>query len=325
MAVVPGAGLTQPPVSLLNTANAFTQKYFVPALIDGFAQPSPSWWRLTRKGRKIYGGAIVYPVVTAEEMTGGAYWGAQVLDTNVVDSVKPAEWEWKFYYQTITIPYTDVILNSGKTGVIDLIKAKEQIAMMSMLQKLSRALYGTSPQNTSNDLDSLVAAVATQNNTYAGIARDTSTNNFWNPQLSTSFGVISLQNLQTAYGTATFGNEEPDTILMTQSLFNKFWGLNVANIRYPDPDQETIRAGFRRHMVFNNAVVLHDYFVPSGDIFMLNTKYIDSCFHEDDYFVVDPFVKPSNQRVLVSGIYVTMNLKVFNPRMQLGITGATGA
>lgn len=323
MAVTPGSALAQPPVSLLNTANAFTQKYFVPALIDGFALPSPSWWRLTRKGRKISGGAIVYPVVTAEEMTGGAYWGAQVLDTNVVDSVRPAEWEWKFYYQTISIPYTDVILNSGKTGVIDLIKAKEQIAMMSLLQKLSRALYHTSPQNTANDLDDLVAAVATTNNTYAGIDRTSAT--FWQPSVSGTFGVISLQNLQNAYGDVTFGNEEPDTILMTQTLFNKFWGLNVSQIRYPDPDQETIRAGFRRHMVFNNAVVLHDGFVPAQTIFMLNTKYIDVCFHEDDYFVVDPFVKPSNQRILVSGIYVTLNLKVFNPRMQKALTGALGS
>lgn len=321
MASTPGAALSQPPLSLLNTANAFTQKYFVPALIDGFAQPSPSWWRLTRKGRKISGGAIVYPVVAEEEMTGGAYWGAQVLDTTVVDSVRPAQWEWKFYYQSIVIPYTDVILNSGKTGVVDLIKAKEQIAMMSFLQKLSRGLYGVAPQNTANDLDSLVAAVATQNNVYAGI--DRSSASFWNPSLSTSFGSITLANLQGAYGDVTFGNEEPDTILMTQALFNKFWGLNVAQIRYPDPDQETIRAGFRRHLVFNNAVVLHDFFVPSGDIFMLNTKYIDVCFHEDDYFVVDPFVKPTNQRILVSGIYVTLNLKVFNPRMQKGITGAS--
>lgn len=74
----PGAALSQPPFALLNTANAFSQKYFRKVLVDAWAKPSPAWWRLTKKGQKISGGAIVYPVSTAEEMTGGAYWGAQV-------------------------------------------------------------------------------------------------------------------------------------------------------------------------------------------------------------------------------------------------------
>jgi hypothetical protein len=317
-----GVGLSTPPLSLLKTADAFTQKYFVPVLSDAVFKPSPTYWRLTRKGRKIHGGAIVVPVVFKEEDSGGAYWGAQVLDTTVTDSVQPAQWEWKQYYQSIVIPYTDVILNSGPTGVLDLIKVKEEIAMGSLLQKLSRAIYKTSPQNTSIDLDSLNDAVAADTNVYAGIDRNAAGNSFWKPVVDATAEAISLAAFQRVYGKATFGNEEPDTILTTQAGFDAFHQLLVANIRYPDPDEETTRAGFRRNLVYNNAVVLHDQFVAGG-MYFLNSKYIDMCFHESDYFVVDPFLKPSNQRILVSGIYVTGNLKVWNPRMQAAHTGFT--
>jgi hypothetical protein len=318
-----GASQAQPPFELINTADAFTQKYFAPYMIDAVFKPSPTWWRITRKGRKLHGGALVHPVIAQEETTGGAYWGAQLLDTSMVDSVRPAQWEWRHYYQAVVIPYTDVILNAGPTGAVDLIKSKEEIAMSSLLQKLSRALFDVSPQNTALDLDSLEDAVASTSNTYAGIAR--SGNTFWQPAVDSTAEAVSLAAMQDVYGSVTVGNEEPDTIITTQAGFNAYWTLLQANIRYPDPDQETIRAGFRRHLMFNNAVVLHDSFSPANRMYFLNTKYIWTAFHPNDYFVVEPFVRPTNQRVLVSGIYVTMQLQVVNPRMQATHTGFTNA
>ena len=133
-----GVGVSQPPIVLTNTANAISQKYFAPILADQIFRPSPTWWRMTRLGKKLQGGSsIVWPVVFQEETPGGAYWGTQILDTSAVDSIQPAELQWKFYDQPITIPYTDVLLNRGATAVVDLVKAKEETAMASLLQKLA--------------------------------------------------------------------------------------------------------------------------------------------------------------------------------------------
>jgi len=326
-----GVSVSQPPVTLINTANAVSQKHFRPILVDAWAHPSPSWWRMTRLGQQIKGGAaIVVPVAFTEELTGGAYWGANLLDTSLVDSVQPAEWQWKHYYQSIVIPTTDILFNSGPGQVLDLIKLKEETAMAALLQKLSRALYHVAPQNTTLDLDDLVSAVVTTTNTYGGINRSSAGNTFWisggnnNAGPTTLSANLSLAAMMTEYGKITFGNEEPDTILTTQNGWNAFWNLLVGDIRY-DRDEETTRAGFKRHLVFNNAVVLSDFFVPAGDMFLLNTKYICVYFLDRDYFVIDPFVKPSNQRVIVSGIYVTMNLVVKNPRMQSAIISISNA
>lgn len=74
-----GVSLSQPPVTLINTANAITQKYFVPVISDNIFLPSPAWWRITRLGRKLRGGgAISMPIGFMEETSGGAYWGAQI-------------------------------------------------------------------------------------------------------------------------------------------------------------------------------------------------------------------------------------------------------
>jgi hypothetical protein len=242
-----------------------------------------------------------------------------------VDSVQPAELQWKFYDQPITIPYTDVLLNRGPGAVVDLVKAKEETAMASLLQKLSRAIWGTAPQNTSLDLDSLPSAVSTSTNTYAGINR--SSNAWWkaggaNAGSRTATGNLVLSDMMASYGDVTFGNEEPDTIIATQLGFNAYWNLLVGNIRYMR-DEDTTRAGFKRHLMFNNSVVLHDTFATALTMTFLNTKYIYPCFHTDDYFTVDPFLRPSNQRILSSFIWVTLNLKVISPRMHQTLTSIT--
>jgi hypothetical protein len=46
-------------------------------------------------------------------------------------------------------------------------------------------------------------------------------------------------------------------------------------------------------------------------------------FHEADYFNVDPFIKPSNQRVLVSTMYLTWQFSCISPRMQIKIINIT--
>ena len=72
-----GTQLSSPPITLVNMANAMTRKYLAPYLTDAVFLPSPFFWRLTRHGRRIHGGAIVWPVINQEELTGGAYWGTQ--------------------------------------------------------------------------------------------------------------------------------------------------------------------------------------------------------------------------------------------------------
>lgn len=319
-----GAQLFQPPVTLVNTMNGITQKYFAPDLVDTVGKPSPTFWRATRQGRKVTGGAgFVWSLISSEETSGGAYYGTQILDTSLSDSAQPAELVPRFYYQSIVIPTTDLDMNAGPQAVVSLVKAKEEIAMMSLLQKLARAIYGTAPQNTSIDIDSLVTALGASG-TYA---QNTLSSSYWlcnglaGP--TNVAGTLSLSAIQTGYGQATFGNEEPDTIITTQAGFNAYIALLTSNQRYFD--EETTRAGFKNHLMYNSAVVLHDQFTPSGEMEILTSKYFNPLFLDTNNFRVRPFVMPSVQEIIVSRITVGWNLKFDTLRQHSRLTGITNA
>src|SRR6267142_1910672 len=329
---VVGMGLSNPPVTLINTMNAITSKYIVPTLGDVVFIPSPAFWALTREGKKFAGGELVYPEVTQEEMTGGAYFGDQLLDTAVVDSVVPANQLWRFYRQSLSVPITDIILNRGGSGGLDLLKTKFEIASASFLQKLCRALWGTSPQNTTLDIDSIPSWVVSATNTMAGINRNLAANAFWKPQANVALGgTITPAQVETGYQNTVFGYDEPDTLLMTNACYaffkNNFLATasNAAGIiRSVDnmQDKQAVQGGIRYHFLFNNAVVIPDRFNTATVAHLLNSKYIYPVFHEADYFTVDPFIKPSNQRVLVSSMYMAWQLICRSPRMNLAYTGA---
>lgn len=317
-----GTGIESPSAQLINTLSATTQKYIIPALGDNIFKPSPTFWALTRRGKRFSGGELVYPEINQEETTGGAYYGDQLLNTAVVDSVSPANQKWRFYYQSVSIPVTDIIMNKGAAGSLNILKLKFQIASGSFLQKLCRALYDVSPQNTSLDIDSLVDWVKSTTNTVAGI--DRTANTWWKPAANVSGGGVALtpSKAEEAYQSVVYGYDEPDCLFMNNTEFKGF-KMNFTTLnRFGEnlQDKEAVQAGFRYHFLFNNAVVLADRFVPTGEAYMLNSKYIFPVFHEADYFKTDPWVKPSNQRVVVSNLYLTKQLVCLSPRMQVAIT-----
>ena len=317
-----GSGLSQPPVSLINTGNSITRKYFTPLLPDSIFKPSPVWWTITRLGKKLRGGgSIVWPNITSEETTGGAYWGVQMLDTQPTDSIQPLEIQWKAYQQAIVIPVLDTLMNEGEGEVISLVKSKDETAMGSLLQKLSRAAQGVSPQNTSIDLDSIPAALGALAGSYAGLtlADPWACNGGLGPS---SGGAVDFANMMSDYMAASQGNEQPDRIFMTANGYTAFWGLLTQQQRQIE-DSETIRAGFKMHFMFNNAVVMWDGFVPSGEIQVFTSKYFRPVFHAKDYFTVDPFIQPTNQRVIISRIYVMLNLMFLTLRSHSRRTGVT--
>jgi hypothetical protein len=322
---VVGLGLASPPVQLSNTVNAISQKFIVPVLGDNVFKPSPVFWALTREGKRFGAGELIFPEIYQEELPGGAYYGDQLLDTSVVDSVQPANQQWKPYRQPVVIPITDIILNRGGSNNLDIIKAKFQTASGSFLQKLSRALWHTSPQNTSLDVDDLNSWVVSTTNTIAGINRASAANAWWLPAtaIPCSSAALSSTLCEPGYQSVTWGYDEPDLFVMNRTSYAAFKTTYVGSIRFGQgmQDDEALQVGFRNHFLFNNAVTVADYFATANQAMLLNSKYIFPVFHEADYFNVDPFLKPSNQRVLVSCMYLTWNLSCISPRMNVAFTG----
>ena len=324
MSSVVGTGIASPPAQLVNTVQAIVSKFIAPVLGDQVLLPSPTLWALVRRGKKMAGGALVYPEFFSEETTGGAYYGAQLLNTALQDVVQPAEQQWRFYYEAVVLPYTDIILGRGGYAGVDIVRQKFQTAAGSFMQKLSRAIWNTAPQNTALDIDGIDAWIGQTTNTIAGINRSTAANAFWKPQSNVSGGAANLSTAvaDQAYWTTVFGYDEPDLMVMDNTRYANFKQAFVGNVRYMDniQDKEALQAGFRYHFLFNNCIVLADRNAPASVAYIMNSKYMFPTFHEADYFTIDPWVKPSNQRVLVSNIYLTWQLADLSPRMGVKIT-----
>jgi hypothetical protein len=324
MSSVTGTGISSPPAQLVNTVQALVTKFVAPVLGDQVLLPSPTLWALVRRGKKMAGGALVYPEFFSEETTGGAYYGAQLLNTALQDVVQPAEQQWRFYYEAVVLPYTDIILGRGGYAGVDIVRQKFQTAAGSFMQKLSRSLWGSAPQNTSLDIDNIDQWIGQTTNTIAGINRSTAGNTFWQPAANVSGGSANLSTsvADSAYWSAVYGYDEPDLMVMDNTRYSNFKQAFMSNLRYESniQDKEALQAGFRYHFLFNNCIVLADRNAPANVAYIMNTKYIFPTFHEADYFTIDPWVKPSNQRVLVSNIYLTWQLADLSPRMGVKVT-----
>lgn len=313
-----GTGMNTPTAALTGTMNAITEKFIYPVVADNVFQPSIMFWAMQRQGKKFGMGELIYAAMYQENLAGGAYYGTEILTPQVVDTVQPIDQQWKPYYQNVSIPVTDIVLNRG--SAMDIINTKWIEATGSLLMKLSRAMWHTAPQNTSQDIDDVNSWVFLSTNTIGGINRSLAANSWFKAQASVAGGGVALTPTVANQGfglTGQFGYDLPDILVMPVTSFYNFQNSFTQNIRYTGniQDEGAMQAGFRSHFIFNTAMVFGDPFTPTGNAYLLNSKYIFPVWHKGDYFVCDPFIQPSNQRVLVSNLYVTWQVSCISPRM----------
>jgi hypothetical protein len=327
-----GTGINSPSALLVGTLDSLTQKKIAPFISDITLRPSPTYWAFQRSGKHVTGGELVFPLLTMEENTGGAFWGDQVLNTAVIDSIQPANQVWRAYYQSISIPTLDIILGSGGASAIDIVKAKMQTGAASLLPKLARAAWGSAPQNTALDIDPIPTwiSLTPTTGTVAGINRATITG--WQNQAPVTVvgGPLTVPNAEKAYQQVVFGYDEPDTLIMQnydygnfKTQFTAVTSSSTSLIRTVDnfSDREQVQTSIRYHFRYNNATVLADQYAPTGTSYLWNSKYFWMNYHTRGYFIVRPWIMSSNQEVVTTRVVVVMQLTNVNPRTAIPITG----
>lgn len=314
----PGTGIQTPTAALTATMNAITEKFVYPVVADNTFMPSIMFWAMQRQGKKFGMGELVYPAMYQENLAGGAYFGTEILTPQVVDTVTPITQVWRPYYQNISIPVTDIVLNRG--SAMNIINTKWIEATGSLLMKLSRAMWHTPPQSTSLDVDDINSWVNLATNTIGGINRGLAANSWFRAQPAVNAGGTALTPPVANQGfglTGQFGYDLPDILVLPVTSYYNFLNSFTQLIRYTAniQDEGAMQAGFRSHFIFNTALTFGDPFTPTGFGYLINSKYLFPVWHKGDYFVCDPFIQPSNQRVLVSNLYVTWQVSCLSPRM----------
>jgi len=289
---------------------ATTLKNYLPKLEDNVFTARPFVFFLKQAGqiRTISGGTnIVLPLIYAQNTTAGSFSGYDVIPTTPQDGISAAEFGWKQYAVSVAISGREERMNNSDQEVIDLLEAKVMQAEETVLEQLDNMFFLDGTGNSSKDflgLDRLVAQ-----NTIAVGGIDPSTNAYWASNIGTPAGVLTLNTMETAYNTATVGNDRPNVILTTQTLYEKYNSLLQNNQRFVDV--QTAYAGFE-NLAFHTAPVTYDTYCQSGRVYMLNSKYIRLVGHSDCWFKPTPFQRPPDQDARYMQILLQGELTISN-------------
>ena len=291
-------------------------------LTDNIFTARPLTNFLMDKGRirMLDGGTkIVEPLVYGLNGTVGSYSGYDTISLTAQEGMSAAEYDWKQYAASIAISGIVEAKNNGEAAIINLLEAKIMQAEESMREAFNQMFFSDGTGNSGKDWLGL-AAIVDSAGTVGGINRATAGNEFWRSYEEGSAGALSLADMATAYNTVSVGNDHPDMVLTTQTLFEKYESLLQPQLRYTDA--KTADAGFQ-NLLFKSAPVTYDVHCQSGTMYFLNSKYLTLVGHSGKWFAQTDFVRPENLDARYALIMCYGNLTCRNAAKQGKLTGRT--
>ena len=288
-------------------------------LTDNVFNARPLTAHLMDKGRvrMLSGGTkIVEPLIYGENNTVGPYSGYDTISLTPQSGISAAEYDWKQYAASIAISGIEEAKNNGEEAIINLLEAKVMQAEESMKEGFNAMFFGTGTGDNWNGLENLIDSTTA----VGGIDPAGAGNGFWGSYEEGTAGALSQADMTTAYNTVSVGNDHPDMIMTTQTLFEKYESLLTPQLRYTDT--KTADSGFQ-NLLFKAAPVVYDVDCPAGNMYFLNSKYLTLVGHSDKWFTQTEFVRPENMDARYALIFCYGNLTVRNRKKQGKLTGRT--
>ena len=291
-------------------------------LTDNVFTARPLTYFLMDKGRirMLNGGTkIIEPLIYGKNSTVGSYSGYDSLSLTPQEGITAAEYEWKQYAASISISGIEEAKNNGEQEIINLLEAKIMQAEESMRESFNLMFFADGTGNGGKDWNGLGNLVEASG-TVGGINRATSGNEFWRSYEENTATALTLAQMATAYNTVSVGNDHPDMILTTQTLFEKYEALLQPQLRYTDT--KTADAGFQ-NLLFKAAPIVYDVHCPAGTMFFLNSKYLTLVGHSSKWFAQTSFVQPEDVDARYALIMCYGNFTCRNAAKQGKLTAKT--
>lgn len=236
--------------------------------------------KLEMRGRikTFSGGSKIYQELSfAENSNFGWYSGYDLLPVGVSDVLSAAEYSIKQAAVPIVCSGLEMLQNSGKEAMIDLVESRVNVGESTMANGVSQSLYSDGTGSSGKEIDGLNAAVAANpaTGTYGGIDRATWT--FWRNQTqSAALTAANIQeNMNALYAKMVRGADRPDLILFDNNLWQLYVASLQAQQRFNSPEVGAL--GFPTLKFMGDIDVALDGgiggFCPANTGFFLNTKY----------------------------------------------------
>lgn len=310
--------------ALSNFVTSVTKQNFLPVVVENFYVGNPLFMRLKDKRKSWTSGyQMKIPTEIAGRTQLGSYSGADVFGTAQEDvrqqfTINPSQ-----YYANLTVTGIQRAANKGKEAIVDLLTEEFRSVGRALNDRFGTDLYLDGTGNSSKNLTGLVAQVDDGTNvaTFQGLSRTTY------PTLKSTYntqsGALGLDDLATDFDGAQVGSDQPTLGVTTPAVFSIYEALLVANSRYNIVQNSgrfkvtaagvenggvSANAGFTG-LMFRGMPIISDDKATSGNLYMLNEKYLDLYeMAPDPAFVAGTqegfgwtgWKKPTNQDVIVS-------------------------
>jgi hypothetical protein len=272
-------------------------------LADNVTNNNPLLLKLKSKGnvRPFSGGNVILEEIMYNDSSTNntnSYSGFETLNISPNSPISAAQFSIAQYASAVTISGLEMLQNSGKEAIIDLLEGRIKVAEAQLSNRINLDLYGNGTGNGGKNLTGLAAAVADSptSGTYGGINRATWT--FWQNQafsgVTNGGAAVSAANIQSYMTQLAIklvrGTDKADLIVADNNYYNLYVNSLQAIQRVTDP--EMAGSGFASLKFYGGGtsadVVLGGGIgaqQPANHMYFLNTDYIFFRPHKDRNFV----------------------------------------
>lgn len=253
------------------------------------------------------GHEIAIPLSYAENSTYQRFSGYDTLNIGASDVLSAAKYDWSQVALHVTASGREIRMNNSEERMINLVKARVDVAMATASNNMSIDLY--SDGALSNQIGGLANVIQNDGTgTVGGIVSGTYT--FWKNKFTevSGTGTGTYAVLKTAMNSEwllqTRGNDHPDLIVMSHDFYTTYEGGLQDLQRYADAKLGDL--GFQA-LKYKNASVIFDnntnFGTTAEKAYFLNTKYLYLMEHPDARWTEDDEKVPTNQDAVVIPIY----------------------
>ena len=304
-------------------------------LADNLTQNNAILQRLNQKGnvRPFSGGNVILEEIMYNDPNtnnANSYSGYEVLNIQPDSPISAAQFKIAQYADAVTMSGLEMLQNSSKEAIIDLLDGRMQVSEARLLNRISGDLFGDGTGNGGKNLDGLGAAVSATptTGTYGGI--NAANWDFWRNQITT--GATGSGNILAKMTEAAIkqirGTDKADLIVAGNTMYTYYVGALQAIQRIAA--EESGAAGFAS-LKFYGGGTSADVVLGGGYgsqetatyMYFLNTNYIFFRPHKERNFVPIGGERQSiNQDAIVKLYGWAGNLTTSNRFLQGLLTGS---
>jgi len=297
-------------------------------LADNLTQNNAILQRLNSKGnvRPFSGGNVILEEIFYDDTAtnnANSYSGYEVLNITPDSPISAAQFKIAQYAASVTMSGLEMLQNSSKEAIIDLIDGRMQVSEARLLNRISGDLYGDGTGNGGKNVDGLAAAIAVSptTGTYGGINRANFT--FWRNQITTgATSATMLAKMTEAAIKQIRGTDKADLYIAGNNMYQFF--VNALQAIQRITTEESGAAGFAS-LKFYGGGMSADVVLGGGIgaqenalyMYLLNTNYIFFRPHKERNFVpIGGERQAINQDAIVKLYGFAGNMTTSNAQLQ---------